>query len=77
MTCQASATPTPGCYCACCGKPAQAAPADWIGQVNVRSHAFQGFVRNERFQKGTEQVIPGTNRAKTRAWRQIDRHRGA
>jgi len=36
MTCQASATPTEGCYCACCGQPAQAAPADWIGKTRER-----------------------------------------
>ena len=73
MTCVASATPTDGCYCACCGQPAQAASADWIGKTRER----QIPTPQERFQKGTEQVIPGTNRAKTRAWRQIDRHRGA
>ena len=36
MTCVASATPTDGCYCACCGQPAQAASADWVSQTRRR-----------------------------------------
>lgn len=30
-----------------------------------------GFIRNSRFGRGGEQVIAGTNRAKSREWRRI------
>jgi hypothetical protein len=33
------------------------------------SRCAKGFVRDQRFQRGTEQVIPGTNRATSRKWR--------
>ena len=41
MTCQASGTPTDGCYCACCGQPAQAASADWVGKTRRSPIAAQ------------------------------------
>lgn len=33
----------------------------------------RGFVRDSRFQRSTEAVIPGTDRAKSRKWLAIDR----
>jgi hypothetical protein len=37
------------------------------------SECGRGFVSDERFQRGNEKVIKRTNRAKTRAWRQLER----
>jgi hypothetical protein len=71
MPCVASEKPTPGAYCACCGLPARAADADWIAAIDPSSIRFRGFVRDERFNRGSDQVIKGTNRAKSRAWRKI------
>jgi hypothetical protein len=69
MTCQAAVAglATEGCYCVCCGKPAAVPPADWIAAAKSTG----GFVRNERFSGGSDRVIPGTNRDKTRAFRRI------
>ena len=49
-----------------------AAPRDesyWSKVAGIEAWSFgcaRGFVRNERFSRGTDQVIPGTNRTKTR-----------
>ena len=70
MTCQAVAPEfaTEGCYCACgCGKPARVADAEPYDGT----HSRRGFARNERFAGAGEQVIKGTNRAKSREFRRI------
>lgn len=74
MTCRAVGPElaTPGCYCVCCGRPAQVDPAEWLSRVNHRAGVFSGFVRHERFAAAGERVIPGTNRAKSREWRKLD-----
>lgn len=61
---------TPGAYCVCCGKPTRVPDADWI--TDAGGYCRRGFARSERFQTGTEQVIPGTNRAKSRALRRAN-----
>lgn len=70
-TCQAVAPEiaTEGAYCVCCGRPARVPDADWLhlGGTNC----YKGFVRNERFGPN-DMVIPGTNRAKSRAMRRAN-----
>jgi hypothetical protein len=65
---------TPGAYCACCGKPARVpdAQTQYAGGYSAR-----GFVRNERFARAGDQVIPGTNRDVTRKWRRSAEGKGA
>ncbi len=38
---------------------------EWAGAC------MRGFVRSEMFNRGSDQVIKGTNRATTRKWRQL------
>jgi hypothetical protein len=69
MTCQAvpPGQATPGCYCTCCNGPARVPGADWIATVRGTC-VRQGFVRDARFGPN-DLVIPGTDRAKSRAFR--------
>jgi hypothetical protein len=62
---------TPGCYCACCGGPARVADAAPLPEHP--SHTARGFVRSERFNRGADMVIAGTDRAKSREWRKFEK----
>lgn len=62
---------TPGAYCTCCGGPARVPEADWMAAAATKTNCARGFVRNERFDRGEDQVIPGSNRAKQREWRKV------
>lgn len=67
MNCQAvpPEQATPGAYCTCCGKPARVPDEDWIEKASTE--CYRGFVRDSRF--GGGQVIKGTDRSKSRAFR--------